>query len=142
VNKCATDLVRLAAKFGRNLLAYPESIYYLIIPFRPRDSAVNQGFADPHSSLTAAGLDNDALEESISYINFRDNRAMPVAAGDNTFTIGTKSGRIYLYWQTISQERMNLEHGESAKTLRFDNSHRLASAGPYKFIYGTLTASP
>jgi WD40 repeat protein len=131
VNQWATDLVRLAAKFGRNLLAYPESIYYLITPFCPRGSAIGEMFAD-HSGLTVAGLANDAWEDSISYIDFRDNRAMSVAAGDNTFAIGTKSGRIFLYWQTTCQERMTLEHGESAKVLSFDNSHRLASAGAHK----------
>jgi hypothetical protein len=40
VNQWATDLVRLVAKFGRNLLEYPDSIYYLITPFCPRASSI------------------------------------------------------------------------------------------------------
>jgi WD40 repeat protein len=138
INQWATDLVRLVAKFGRNLLEYPESIYYLITPFCPRDSAISQVFADPHSGLTIAGLGNDVWEDSISYMDFRNNRAMSVAAGDNTFAIGTKSGAIFLYWQKTCQERMTLKHGESAKVLRFDNSHRLASAGPHKIYLWDL----
>ena len=38
----ATDLVRLAIKFGRNLLAYPSSIYYLVPPFCPPESAIKK----------------------------------------------------------------------------------------------------
>jgi len=131
VNQWATDLVRLAAKFGRNLLDNPDSIYYLVTPLCPRDSAIHQQFADSHSGLTIAGVGKSAWEDSISYIDFRQNRAMSVAAGDYSFAIGTKSGKIFLYWQGTCQERMSLNHGESAKVLRFDNSHRLASAGAH-----------
>ncbi|CAN9391730.1 unnamed protein product [Alternaria alternata] len=131
VNQWTTDLVRLAAKFGRNLLDNPDSIYYLVTPLCPRDSAIYQQFAASHSGLTIAGVGNGAWEDSISYIDFRQNRAMSVAAGDNAFAIGTKSGKIFLYWQRTCQERLSLDHGESAKVLRFDNSHRLASAGSH-----------
>jgi hypothetical protein len=138
ISQWATDLVRLVAKFGRNLLECPESIYYLITPFCPRRSAINQTFLDPGSSLTIAGVANDGWEDSISYIHFRENRAMSLATGDNTFAIGTKSGRVVLFWQTTCQERMTLEHGELARILRFDNSHRLACAGPHKISLWSL----
>ncbi|RAR03116.1 nacht and wd domain-containing protein [Stemphylium lycopersici] len=131
VNQWATDLVRLVAKFGRNILEFPGSVYYLVTPFCPRDSAVNQQFANSQSGLTVAGVNNGAWEDSISYIDFRENRAMSAAAGDNAFAIGTKSGKIYLYWQATCQERICLDHGESAKVLNFDNNHRIASSGPH-----------
>jgi WD40 repeat protein len=132
VNQWATDLVRLVAKFGRNLLEYPDSIYYLITPFCPRASSIYEMFTDPHSGLMVAGHSNDTWEDSICYIDFRNNRAMSVGAGDNTFAIGTKSGRVVLYWQKTCQERMSLEHGEAARVLSFDNSHRLACSGARK----------
>jgi WD40 repeat protein len=138
IHQWATDLVRLVAKFGRNLLDSPDSIYYLLIPFCPRGSAIYEQFANSHSGLTVSRLKNGAWGDSISYIDFRENRAMSVAAGENAFAIGTKSGRIYLYWQTTCQERTTLEHGESAKVLTFDNNHRLASAGARKICLWDL----
>ncbi|KAF2131995.1 hypothetical protein P153DRAFT_310495 [Dothidotthia symphoricarpi CBS 119687] len=138
INQWVLDLVRLAAKFGQNLLDRPDSIHSLIAPFCPRNSAINQQFAHSHGGLTVVGLGNDAWEDSISCIDFRNNRAMSVAAGDNTFAIGTKSGQILLYWQTTCQQRMSLWHEESAKVLRFDNSHRLACAGPHKICLWNL----
>ncbi|KAL8944383.1 MAG: hypothetical protein Q9211_000617 [Gyalolechia sp. 1 TL-2023] len=35
----ATDLIRIVAKFGHNLLVFPRSIYHLIPPFCPREAA-------------------------------------------------------------------------------------------------------
>ncbi|KAF2759863.1 hypothetical protein EJ05DRAFT_526567 [Pseudovirgaria hyperparasitica] len=128
----STDLVRLVAKFGANLLNVPSSIYYLITPFCPRTSSIYRYFSDTCSGLTVHGLENDSWEDSICYIDFREHRAMSVAAGDNTFAIGTKSGRIFLYWQVTCQERLILNHGEAARCLRFDNNNRIACAGPHE----------
>lgn len=130
VDRWATDLVRLTSKFGRNLLRYPSSIYFLITPFCPRDSAIYQQFASLHSGLSVTGIACSTWEDCVSYIDYRDSRAMSLACGENTFATGMKSGRIVLYWQTTCQERLTFEHKEPVKVLRFNNNQQLASAGP------------
>jgi DNA-binding IclR family transcriptional regulator len=100
----------------------------LIPPICPRSSAINANFANTHSGLNVVGLRNGAGEDCISHIELREDRSMSVAVGDNAFAIGTKSGRILLYWQSTCQERMTLEHREIVKVLAIDNRHQLASA--------------
>jgi hypothetical protein len=124
------DLSRLVARFGSNLLDCPEAIYYLIPSICPRGSTINANFANTHSGLNVIGLRNGAWEDCISHIELREDRSMSVAVGDNAFAIGTKFGRILLYWQSTCQERMTLEHREIVKVLAIDNRHQLASAGP------------
>jgi hypothetical protein len=130
IGQWVIDLRRLVARFGSNLLDCPEATYYLIPPICPRGSAINANFANTHSGLSVVGLRNDAWEDCISHIELREDRSMSVAVGDNAFAIGTKSGRILLYWQSTCQERMTLEHREIVKVLAIDNRHQLASAGP------------
>jgi WD40 repeat protein len=132
IDKWVTDLARLITKFGQNLLQYPAAIYYLIPPLFPRNSAINQRLARFQYNLTVSGRGNDLWDDCISSIGFAKSRATAVATGDNAFAIGTGSGQIFLYWQTSCQEIIALENGESVRVLRFDNSHRLASAGARK----------
>ncbi|RAQ99086.1 nacht and wd domain-containing protein [Stemphylium lycopersici] len=131
INQWATDLVRLVAKFGRNLLDHPSSIFYLVAPLCPQSSSINKQFSHPHGGLVVAGMSSSAWEDLISYIDFRGNRAMSAATGNEAFAIGTKSGKIFLYWQTTCQERISLDHGEFARVMQFDKTNRLASAGPH-----------
>ncbi|CAN9479230.1 unnamed protein product [Alternaria alternata] len=131
VSQWATDLMRITAKFGRYLLDNPDSIYGLIPPLCPRDSAINQQFGVVRSGLSVSGVGNGAWEDSVSHIDFQQDCAMSIAAGPYQFAIGTSSGRIILYLQDTCQESMSLDHGESAKVLHFGNSYKLASAGAH-----------
>jgi hypothetical protein len=57
----AIDLVRLAAKFGKNLMENPASIYHLIPPFCPPESAPQKLFVATtrgNSGLQLVGLSN------------------------------------------------------------------------------------
>jgi WD40 repeat protein len=127
-NQWTTDLMQITAKFGRYLLDNPDSIYHLVPPLCPRDSAIYQTFGIVRSGLSAAGVSNSAWEDSISHIDFQQDSATSVAAGTHEFAIGTSSGRIYLYRQDTYAKETVLHHGEAVSVLCFDKSPRFASA--------------
>ena len=99
IDSWATELVRLAAKFGTFLLTYPPSIYFLIPPFCPSESNIHKQYARS-GGLTAAGLSNDEWEDCIAYIAYRNSPATALACGENLFALGHKSGHILLYHQS------------------------------------------
>ena len=56
LNSWATDLIRLVTKFGRNIKTSPSSIYYLIPPFYPPETAPYKLFAAPTRGITVIEL--------------------------------------------------------------------------------------
>jgi WD40 repeat protein len=130
VEAWATDLIRLVAKFGATMLSDPTSIYFLIPPLCPTDSAIYRQSAKSPDGLVLTGITNATWEDCISCIDFNTSRATALACGENVFAVGMRSGSITLYNQTTFQEERTFQHLEPVKILRFDNScRRFASAG-------------
>ena len=133
VDGWATDLLRLVAAFGGNLLSNPSSIHFLIPPFCPAESTIYQQFGRSVHGLAVVGLSNKMWEDCISYLPYRDTRATALACGESTFALGMKSGIIYLYDQSTCQMKSTLQHGELVKLLRFEDiQNLLASSGHRK----------
>lgn len=122
VGQWATDLLRIVAKFGRNLLLYPSAIYFIIPRLCPTSSSIYQEFGSARSGLALEGFKNTSWGDCISYIDHRDTRAMSLAAGDNVFAIGLKSGYAKVYNGMTCQERTSVHHGEHVRVLKFDHS--------------------
>ncbi|KAE9364783.1 hypothetical protein N431DRAFT_489271 [Stipitochalara longipes BDJ] len=130
VEEWATDLIRLVAKFGATMLSDPTSIYFLIPPLCPTDSAIYKCSAKPPDGLVLTGVTNTSWEDCISCIDFHTSRATALACGENVFAIGMRSGSITLYNQTTFQAEQTFQHLEPVKVLKFDNCcRRFASAG-------------
>jgi WD40 repeat protein len=139
VEAWSTDLIRLVAKFGKNVLVYPPSIHFMIPPFCPRESIVHRKFGKSHGGLTISGLSNSEWEDCVSYIEYRYTWATALACGASTFAIGMKSGNIILYDQATCQEKATFQHSEPVKKLTFDNlGHHLASSGNKHIILWNL----
>jgi len=130
VEEWATDLIRLVAKFGATMLSEPTSIYFLIPPLCPTDSAIYKYSAKSPDGLVLTGVTNTNWEDCISCIDFHTSRATALACGENVFAIGMRSGSIRLYNQTTFQAEQTFQHLEPVKVLKFDNCcRRFASAG-------------
>jgi WD40 repeat protein/pimeloyl-ACP methyl ester carboxylesterase len=139
VDGWSTDLIRLVAKFGTNLLSYPSSIFFLIPPFAPPESALYQQIKAGPVWLEVVGLSGTSWDDCVSYIEYRDSWATALACGENVFAIGMKNGRISVYDQSTCQEKQILNHEEPVKLLAFDQlTNRLASAGPKTLRVWTL----
>lgn len=130
----ATDLVRLVAKFGNNLLNSPLSIYFLILPFCPPQSIIHQQFGRSPNGLNVMGLSSKTWDDCISYLPYRDSRATALACGESSFALGMKSGLILLYHQNTCQIRSTIHHGELVKLLRFENIKGLLASSGHKKI--------
>lgn len=128
--KWQTDLLRIALKFGDNLLRDPQSIYFIVPPLCPSESSIHKQFGSPPKGLRLSGFTNQTWDDCICYIDYRQSRALSLAGCDDVFALGMKSGDVRLYKQSTCQEYASLRHGEPVKLLRFDTASRhLASAG-------------
>lgn len=133
IESWAIDLTRLVTKFGRNLLAFPPSIFRLVPPFCPVASAPHKQFAVSTRVIEILGLSATTWDDGMSTIipaNAQD-RFSALACTEAIFAIGTFSGKIMVYAETTCQEFLLLQHQEPVRLLQFSKvMNVLASAGP------------
>ena len=130
----ATDAIRLVAKFGRQMLLSPASIYFLIPVFCPSQSFIYRQFGILDDAIKVDRGHKTDWDDCVAWIEYRDSWAMSIASGDNVFALGMKSGNILLYNQSTCQNISSFQHGEPVKVLKFDTSGTLlASAGAKRF---------
>lgn len=128
-----TDLIRVVARFGRNLLRLPASIYTMIPPVCPRNSALHRQYGHPPRGISVLGVPS-LLEwdDCLATIIYRQkgNRAMSVAATSNYFAVGTSSHFLRLYHTNTCQEFWVFHHGEFVKVVEFSMAGQwVATAG-------------
>ncbi|KAK4444616.1 hypothetical protein QBC34DRAFT_182549 [Podospora aff. communis PSN243] len=133
IRSWSADLLRVVAKFGRNLLRFPASIYAMIPPLCPRNSAIYRQFGHAQRSLNLVGVpslrDWDDCLATIVYKQ-KGNRAMSVAAMSNCFAVGMSTPFVRLYHTNSCQEFAAFHHGESAKVVEFSLAgNYMATAG-------------
>ncbi|KAG8529001.1 uncharacterized protein KY384_006690 [Bacidia gigantensis] len=126
----ATDFVRLVAKFGRNLLDSPSSIYHHIPPFCPAESALKTRFAASGRGLNVLGLSTLAWDDCLATLSRPGEQLAALTCSDNYFAIGASSGCFIIYHNVTCQEIKSLNHTEPVRTLRFGLKECvIASAG-------------
>lgn len=129
----ATDLIRLVTKFGKNIKASPSSIYHLIPPFCPAETAPRKQFAASARGIAVLGLSNTTWDDCLSTIVNSQEQFTALACSDKFFAVGMSSGKIVIHNETTCQQSQALDHPEPVKLLQF--GHRidiLISAGPRK----------
>lgn len=140
VQDWATDLIRLVAKFGRNLREQPSSIFFLIPSIAPKDSRLYECSRNNPAWLKMYGSATDMWDDCLSFIEYRDTYATALACGESCFAIGMKNGSITVYDHSTCQERIGVTHHSQAdantkqanvvKLLAFGSSDEmLASCG-------------
>ena len=127
----SNDLVRLVTKFGKRLLASPSSIFHLVPPFCPPETAPHKQFAASTRGIAVLGLSATTWDDCLSTIVNPSLQFSALACSARYFAIGTSSGSIFVYNDMTCQETRTMQHGELVKFLKF--GHRidvLVSAGP------------
>lgn len=117
-----TDLVRLVTKFGMKIVAYPPSIFQLIPPFCPPETAIRKQFASSSRGITVLGLSTTNWDDCLSTIVSTDERFSALACSDKHFAVGMSSGNIAIHNAMTCQETRNLQHGEPVRILEFGNT--------------------
>ncbi len=116
--KWATDLVRLVTKFGLHLRQSPGSIYNLVAPFCPRESAMRQQFASSSRAIQVGGTSLAMWDDCAFTVLFQE-RTAALDCGPGLFAVGLKSGDVVVFDEVTCQEIKKLEHGESVQELLF-----------------------
>lgn len=120
VDAWATDLVQIVTKFGKNLIVPPSSIYYLIPPFCPADTAPRKYIAAPNrGGISVIGLTSAHWDDCLSTIVDPQETFSALASSDKFFAVGTSSGKMVIYNETTCQEAHKLQHQEAVTFLEF-----------------------
>ena len=115
IDAWATDLARIAAKFGINLIKDPSAIHQLIPPLCPPNSAIYKQFAGEGASISTfqvTGLSAQDWNDRVSCLYYGDERAESIACRDGRFAVGFSNGNIFVYHSTSCQEVTRLKHGD------------------------------
>ena len=131
ISEWADDLVHLAARYGRAMIASPSSISYLIPPTCPKESSIYQAFYDFYPrGLRLVGLSQEQWDERLCCIEFSGVQALSLTSRDNKYALGLSNGFINMYNESSFQEQLKMNHGEPVRQLAFgNNSLYIAAAG-------------
>ncbi|KAK3941413.1 hypothetical protein QBC46DRAFT_258764 [Diplogelasinospora grovesii] len=91
------DLSRLVTRFGEALLQDPSSIYFLIPPLCPFESAIYREFGTTQDGLLTVGPKSKTWDDCVAYFSFGKDNARAVACGENLIAVGMGSGDVNLY---------------------------------------------
>ena len=130
----ATDLVRLVIKFGPNLAASPGSIFNLIPPFCPSNSAPRKLFAASTRGITVLGLSATDWDDCLSTITHYQTSLTALACSDKYFALGLNTGKVVVYHEMTCQEAQVLQHGEHVRILQFGKMGSVIASGGMKNI--------
>jgi len=132
-----TDLVRLVAKFGRNLLENPASIHHLIPPFCPPESAPRKLFAAPNNrGIQIVGLSKKTWGDCLTTIIDPQEKFLSLGCSSTHFAIGMNSGTIRIFNQATCQEVKTLfhKHATPVKLLRFGIKEGILVSASFKVV--------
>ncbi|KLU88594.1 hypothetical protein MAPG_07579 [Magnaporthiopsis poae ATCC 64411] len=140
-----TDLIRVPAKFGTQLLLSPSAIHCLIPPLCPPDTIISKSFArDPKAPpLHVKGIPPGTWDDCLARFDFQGGETVAVAHGSRLFAAGVSTGEISLFERSSVQKIKELKHPESAGILEFGpEDQHLASAGrAHVVVWDTRTGS-
>ncbi|OBT62656.1 hypothetical protein VE03_07482 [Pseudogymnoascus sp. 23342-1-I1] len=139
INSWSSDLIRLATKFGSSLTALPSSIFNLIPPFCPPESAIRRQFGNSPRDISVVGLSATAWDDCLSTIYFSNAIVTAIASSDKFFAIGLSTGKVGIYQETTCQEAKVLDCGEAVRFIEFSTSSSvLATCGIKKLQIWSL----
>lgn len=134
INSWSADLIRLATKFGKSLTASPNSIYNLIPPFCPPESAIKRQFCNSPRDISVVGLSATAWDDCLSTIYFSDAYVTAIASSDRFFAIGLSTGNVGIYQDTTCQELKVLHTKEAVRFIEFSTSSNILATCGIKIL--------
>ena len=135
IESWAVDFVKISGKFGTILRRNPESIYKLIPPFCPKNSAIYQYFGETKDkSLVVSGLPTEHWDDSLARMSFGSgNYASFISAAGAQVAILVSSGSVVLYDSTIFEEATTspIKHGERVYRMELNSTGTLLATYGY-----------
>jgi WD40 repeat protein len=134
VDSWATDLGRLVTKFGKNISAYPSSIFHLIPPFCPVETAPRRQFGASARGIAVIGLRATTWDDCLATIVDSREQFTALACSDKYFAIGMNSGDIAIFNETTCQEVRKLKHEEPVRLLQFGSVEEIFISSGTKLV--------
>lgn len=131
----ATDLIRLVAKFGKNLLECPSSIHNIIPQLCPTHTAPRRQFGTSSRGFAVLGLSAKSWDDCLSTLAYQRESVAAVACSDRHFVVGLSSGKIPVYNETTCQEVQILQQQGPVRLLHFDTTGDILVSCSMKAIY-------
>ena len=132
----AVDLVKIVGKFGYSLRRNPESIYKLIPPFCPHNSAIYQLFGKVESkNLSVSGLSTESWDDSLSRLSFGQSAyASSILAAGAYIAAITAAGTVYLYDSSTFEETPAgpITHGERVYRMELNSAATMLATYGYR----------
>jgi len=108
IESWAVDLVKLVGKFSSNLRRNPESIYKLIPPFCPHNSAIYQQFGKTEAktkTLTVSGFSTQDWDDSLARLSLGfGTYASSISAAGTQIAILASKGSVSVFGSSIFEE--------------------------------------
>ena len=134
----AEDLAKIVGKFGIILNQDPESIYRLIPPFCPQNSAIYRQFGKlKDESLVVSGLQSNNWDDSLARLSFGlKTQATSILAVGAQVAALAPSGRVFLHDSATFESAVvsPLIHGERVYNMVLNSSAQLLATYGYHSI--------
>lgn len=119
----AIDLMKIVAKFGKYLLDDPSSIYKIIPPLCPQNSAVFRQFGhNGFSALSVHGIDNAIWNDCLASLSLRHGeKAWKICCAGRHIAVLSSIGSIVLWDSTHFEEVCTMRHGELVTRMCFNS---------------------
>ena len=139
IDQWAVDFVKIIGKFGTILRRNPESIYKLIPPFCPKNSAIYQYFGETKDKrLVVSGLPIEHWDDSLARMSFGSGTyASSISAAGAHIAIlvssGSASRNVVLYDSTFFEEAKNspVKHSEYVQMMGLNSIGTLLATCGY-----------
>lgn len=128
VSAWSVDLLRLASKWGSQLVIAPWSIYNLIPPFCPPGSQIHKQFAKL-SQMSVSGLSAKVWDDRISCHIAHGEQTSALACCTNFSAVGYSSGVVTLFKTSTCQIVRKFNQREHVKSLHFNEAGDLIASG-------------
>ena len=113
----------------------PSAIHHLIPPFCPLESMIRKQFSLPNRGLSVHGTSGRTWDECLTTITYQKNtKPLSTAAGLGVVAIGTNTGEVIVYDDTVLQEVQLLSHQEPVWLLKFGETGKYLASSSAKSI--------
>lgn len=130
----ATDLTRIVSGFGRALTKDPSSIYFLIPPLCPTQSAVYQQFGKSPDGLSLSGYCRSEWSDCVANVHFEEETAAAIGCGNNLIAIGTASGKLDLYNSRSFQKESSIALESPVNVVHVDPLGSFLAVSSRRFV--------
>ncbi|KAH8889031.1 NACHT and WD domain protein [Thozetella sp. PMI_491] len=134
VESWTTDLSRLVTKFVAALTAQPLSIYFLIPPLCPTETAIYRQFGQTPDGLIRSGFSYTHWDDCVATIKFENESPAAIACDNDLIAVGYMSGNIHLYNHGTLQTEQVIEHDSPVDRLLVDPLGSFIALASIKYL--------